>query len=287
VTINIASSSLSATAPVIKQPSADLATLPDVGNSAVMKFECYPVELRGECVLSGDTKKGDNPNGCMLGFIQVMHIETDWAYYRGQSPEGGSMFFNYGAHTKGCRDTKYPKSLFTLTNSSSFTTIPSNLRVTKNIFKIPMSVYMTDKPQRTRVVAVRNKKTAMPNYLREVQIELHFCTVLALLDASKKLHYLKSMFWNVHWQAEFELVNSIQLKKNSSWRIKNGTARNNSANVGKAIDGLPSEPKLRQLITAAPGSIPNCNRQSNATALMVNATRREESSDWRSFDVTR
>ena len=53
------------------------------------------------------------------------------------------------------------------------------------------------------------------NFLREVQLEFHFCTILALmdpdpssevralLDLENAFRYLKHVFWNVHWQAKF------------------------------------------------------------------------------------
>lgn len=53
-------------------------------------FDSNELIVWGECTLTGGA--GDDPSGWTLGFIQVLWIETNWAYYRGQFNGDGSTF---------------------------------------------------------------------------------------------------------------------------------------------------------------------------------------------------
>ena len=77
-----------------------------------------------------------------------------------------------------------------------------------------MTATLSDGPHEFYALTRTNSRTGKMNFLREVQLEFHFCTILALMDPDPALQvralfgtenafrYLKHVFWNVHWQAD-------------------------------------------------------------------------------------
>jgi hypothetical protein len=123
--------------------------------------------------------------------------------------------------------------------------------------------------------------TGKTNFLREVQLEFHFCTVLVLKDPANNFTPLKHVLWNVHWQAEFLPTNFADIT--AAWTItKTGGPLGNTANVSAVVDGGPGETRFTSIITAA--GAPNCNAVATAAAAGPNI---KESARWANFGVTR
>jgi hypothetical protein len=144
-----------------------------------------------------------------------------------------------------------------------------------------LTAAFVDGPNETYPLTRVNTLTGKTIFLREVQLEVHFCTVLTLKDPANNFTHLKHTLWNVHWQAEFLPTNFANIA--AAWTItKTGGALGNTANVSAVADGGPSEARFTTIITAA--GAPNCNAVATAAAASPNT---RESAKWANFDVTR
>lgn len=248
-------------------------------SGASMTFTSDPLRAGGECQITGAA--GDNPAGWTLGLIQLQWIETNWGYYRGQANTDGSCFLQRARAparpAQGCRDTLVAGAIFVDNNPGLDRTVAAAgaafpIRMTASFFDPPADEYAL-----TRV----NSLTGKTNFLHEVQLEFHFCTVLSLLSPIGVFHHLKHFLWNVHWQARFQPTNFANPA--AAWTITlTGGALGNTANVSHIADGGPTDKKFTSIITNAGAS--NCNVTATNAA---NAPNSRESRIWDNFDVTR
>ncbi len=285
----------SAQLPVTKRPVLNIAKDDDNTN---MTFTCKeligeklvfieverPIEMRGRCTITGDP--GDNPAGWTLGLIQLQWIETNWAYYQGQNDTDGSCFVQRGRPparpAQGCRDTRAVGGIL-------FDNNPGHDRTVAKAgapFPIHMTSTFSDAPFDSYPLTRRNSRRGKINFLREVQLEFHFCTilalmdpdpalqVLALLDLEKAFRYLKHVFWNVHWQAKFLPTNFANIA--AAWTItRTGGALGNAVNISPTFDGRPTDPRFAGIKTAL--FAPNCLKAADAARAAANAS---ESLKW-------
>jgi hypothetical protein len=130
-----------------------------------------------------------------------------------------------------------------------------------------MSATFSDGPNDSYRLTRVNSRTKQTNFLREVQLEFHFCTILALmnpdpglqvralLDLENAFQYLKHVFWNVHWQAKFLPTKFADVS--APWTITpSGGALGNGANVSRTFEGGPTDPKFLGISAAL--LAPNC-----------------------------
>lgn len=238
--------------------------------STDMEFNSVAIEATGECQLTG--VEGDNAAGWTLGFIQVQFLETNWGYYRGAVDADGSAYINRGSSklrgATHCRDSKTKGEVWFQNLSGKDLALATN-------GKLPMSlkVQLMDGPHETYPLYHMNSLTKKHNFLREVQLEFHFCTVLALMSPSKEYQFLKHFLWNMHWQATFQP--SSFTDSDPKWTVTlNSTALANSANCSQIAEGGPVDPKIKAVLTA--GSAANCNELATAGG----AAKPTESKSW-------
>lgn len=239
-------------------------------SSSDMEFNSVAIEATGECQLTGN--EGDNPAGWTLGFIQVQFLETNWGYYRGAVNADGSAFVNRGSSTlRGathCRDTKSKGEVW-------FQNLAGKDLTLSTTGKLPMTmkVQLMDGPHETYPLYHMNSVTKKHNYLQEVQLEFHFCTVLALMNPAREYKFLKHFLWNMHWQATFKP--SSFTDSSPSWTVTpNSSKLANSGNCSQIADGGPVDPKIVAILTSATAA--NCNE----LAKLGGAAKMKESTTW-------
>ena len=246
------------------------------------RFNCAKdITAEGTVILTGSQPAV----GWTLGFIQVEWVDTNWLYYRGQANNDGSCFFQRSRPparpVKACRDFDigldpannifYPLSTHTPPVTGADT------------FPLTLKASLFDSPQDGCAAVVTNSKTGKQNFLREAQLEFLFCAVLSARDPAGKFHHLKSIYWNVRWQARFLPVSFAN--PNGAWHVK-AVANGNGQAVSHVIDGKPSDPRFKDILTDT--TVPGCNAivplYSN---LPVGHVCRRESRVWDNFNVTR
>jgi hypothetical protein len=238
-----------------------------------------PIEMRGRCKITGNS--GDDPAGWTLGLIQLQWIETNWGYYQGQKDVDGSCFVQRGRPparpTQGCRDTAEVGAILFDNNPGHDRTVVK----AGTPFPIDMTALFSDGPNDSYPLKRLNTRTNKINFLREVQLEFHFCTILALmnpdpalkilamLDLENAFTYLKHVFWNVHWQAQFLPTDFSNLA--AAWTItRTGGALGNSVNVSPTYDGAPTDPRFTGIAAAL--LAPNCMQLQDAARDHANNT---------------
>ena len=271
-------------AAIIKPGSAKISftsrpkvSLPTVtGGRAV--FACSSrITVEGSIVLTGSHPAA----GWTLGFIQVEWVDTNWLYYRGQSNNDGSCFFQRSRPparpVKACRDVDPPTDIF-YTDSWDLPKVSPG-----DAFPLTLKAPLSDSPHDGCAAVVTNSKTGNKNFLREAQMEFLFCTVLSARDPAGKYHHLKSFYWNVRWQARFLPVNFAT--PNGAWHVS-PVANGNGQAVSHIIDGKPTDARFKDILTDA--TVPGCNEIVPLYAnLPIGHAGRRESNVWDNFNVTR
>lgn len=247
-------------------------------NGAFMGFTCNGIAFAGRCRLTGNA--GDNPAGWTLGLIQAKWIDTDWAYYRGETNADGSSFMQVARppalNIRACRDTLTPGGILIDNNAG----VDRTVATAGAAFPINMTAAFSDAPRRSYPLT-RIARSGKTHFLREAQIEIHFCTVLTLVSPTGDFRHLKSIYWNVHWQGRFHPTNFGNIA--AAWTItRTGGALGNTANVSHVIDGTPTDRRFTGVLTAV--GAPNCNLSMRAAFASPNI---RESAIWADFDVTR
>jgi hypothetical protein len=132
-----------------------------------------------------------------------------------------------------------------------------------------------------------NSLTNEPNYLREGQVELLFCTALALREPGGRFHLLKHFFWNVLWQATFQ-PSDFPLATHAPWLPPQVRKKDTAANVSKVFDGDPDREPFRNILTSTTET-ETCNdllRRATPRVLNPPFTGRQENKDRdHDFDV--
>ena len=242
-----------------------------------------PIRCTGEVSITGSA--GDSPVGWTLGFIQAQWIETNWMYYRGRVNNHGSLFLQRARPparpSQACRDS-VGSAAGIWYNSTD------NHRITANApFPIKLTARFFDRPSETSNLQENNTLTGQPNYLREGQLEFHFCLVLALREpgATGAFHQLLHLYWNLHWQARFQPSNFANLA--APWTVTK-LAGGNAANLGRVINGRTNDRRFNAMITGP--ATQTCNQIFQAAIAAVaspTSPNRRQSRVWANFDVRR
>lgn len=250
-----------------------------------MEFTCDRLEAECQCQITG--LPTDNPAGWTLGLIQLQWTMTDWAYYRGQTNVDGDSFLQLARPparpAQECRDTIDVGAIFVDNWPGHDRTVAK----AGQPFPITMKALLGDRLRLFHPLTRVNALTGSTNFLREVQIECHFCSVLSLRDPEPRrgsmvgtFTHLKHLLWNVHWHTQFQPTDFADVTKR--WTVtRMGGSAGNTSNVSRNIfDGGPTDPKLTRIITA--GAAPNCNVLARNAA---NTPNLRESRVWTTYDV--
>jgi hypothetical protein len=224
-----------------------------IGDSLVFADVERPITITGQCKITGASD--DKPAGWTLGFIQLQWVETNWAYYQGEKNTGGSCLVRRdrppARSVQGCRDTLRQGAIL-------FDNDPGRDRAVAGSGPLPLTLRATlsDPPNDFWPLTRRNALKGTTNFLREAQLEFHFCTILALMDPDPRrqaralldlenaFQYLKHVFWNVHWQAKFMPTNFADVA--ARWTITpSGGALGNTVNVSRVFDGGPTDARFK------------------------------------------
>jgi hypothetical protein len=172
--------------------------------------------------------------------------------YRGQHGTDGSLFIQRGRAParvmKVCRDIADTwDPLFTYTGGKhaySHKALPPD--------PFPLSVYVLakDSPADSYLVEQKNELTEKKNYLDEVQIELEFCTILAVRDPASVVHFLAHVYWNVRWHYTFHPTRYPPGGNTSDWtvtKIDGGTG-----GTMRRFNSPPTDRRVAQALAAGP-----------------------------------
>ena len=219
----------------------------------------------------------DPTAGWFVGWVQAQWIETNWAYFRGQSNSDGSVFHQRARPparpAQGCRDTVGPVG-------DIFYSTTNTLRApVTGPFPQTVQVVFRDTPSETYQIAVTNSLTGAQNFLREVQLEFHFCTILLVRDPAGTFHQLKHIYWNMHWQYRFT---ATAFPPTPATFIASPIRAAVAGNVSQVFSGAATDARFAGVLTSAQTS--SCNQVASAASASPNV---RESRVWDTFDLNR
>jgi len=265
---------------ITTKPKVSRPLVNSAGNIGKAKFDSSEIEATADVYLNGSAT--DSINSYELGFAQVQSIETNWGYYRGQSNADGSLLVQRGKPparaNQTCRDVVDGNPVSAVWYNSAD-------NGTSSSFAYPLMADFYDKPADTFPLVETNSLTGKKNFLREVQLEFHFCTVLLLKEPSGGFKQLAHFYWNTLWQSQF-LPADFSSPNSTHWTVTQ-VRGGNSANTSKIFMGGTSDPRFKNLVTGAAAT--SCNaafRAATANAATVGKGKRE-SKVWDNFDVRR
>jgi len=209
---------------------------------------------------------GERVGGWRFGFIQLKHITTEWAVYRGTARNEGSILAamdrppartvqlcrdRHSEHDHGVfynpeREVSNPATAWT----DSTHWLAQNVTVPDDGF-IFIEVSMGDEPGREYPLIERNTRTTPPrdNYLYQLESRAAYICVLVAQEPGGNFHFLKHCYWNVHWQA------TLNRTPSGTFSFRN---RSGGINVQARIhSGEPNDARFRGRLTAP---LPNCNQ---------------------------
>jgi hypothetical protein len=247
--------------------------------SPLMRFTSGGIRATGEVSLNG-VNLLDIPIGWSLGFIQAQWIETNWVHYRGQRNNHGSLFLQRARPparpAQACRDTLGPVGDIFYDTQIGRGLAPALIPV----YPLKLSASFADFPSESANLIETNGLTGQPNFIRECQLEFHFCTILVVRDPAGTFHQLKFVYWNLHWQARF-LPTNFASALTTPWNITL-VAGGNAGNLGPVSNGAVGDKRFTGVLTSP--QTQNCNQVFRAAVASPNRT---ESRVWTNFDVRR
>ena len=220
---------------------------------------------------------GDPTAGWLVGWVQAQWIETNWGYFRGQSASHGSVFHQRARPparpAQACRDTVGPVG-------DMFYSTTGTLRMpVTGPFPQTIPVVFRDTPAETYPISVTNSLTGKPNFLREVQLEFHFCTILLVRDPAGTFHQLKHIYWNMRWQYRFS---ATAFPPGPATLTSVPIAGAVGGNVSQVFSGAATDKRFAGVLTSAQTN--SCNQLAAAASGSPNV---RESRVWDTFDLDR
>jgi hypothetical protein len=263
----------SATINITSRPGV---SAPVVGATNV-QFPSQTIQATGQVSFNG--LPADPTAGWLVGWIQAQWIETNWGYFRGQFNNHGSVFHQRARPparpAQACRDTVGPVSdIFYSTSAGLRASLTAGAP-----FPQTVSVVFRDTPSEIYPISVNNSLTGKPNFLREVQLEFHFCTILVVRDPAGNFHQLKHFYWNMHWQYRF--TPTAFPPSGPSLTVTPITA-GIGGNVSRVFSGAATDRRFAGVLTSAQTN--SCNVVANNASTSPNV---RESRVWDNFDVRR
>lgn len=238
-------------------------------NSVFVSCVCDWHEFEGDVSFLGEV---DHPGKVVqIGFSQLLVVQTNRAEYRGRLPSHGSIIERRdippALKPGASRDNLVAGSRFGFPidwedgspigignptvmagGPNKFTTrytcrmLMYNDMLPGNIEQVSYS----DSPLETFLQWRINTLTNRTCSLHSLLVEQQFVTVLVVLDDKKQFHQLKHLYWNVHWDARFDVVGTAG--KETLKPLING--RNTRVVLGPVLDGAPADARFRHLVTA-------------------------------------
>jgi hypothetical protein len=184
-------------APSVKQP----ATKSEGTNAGEMVFDTNLVVFNGSVTLRADA--GDNVGGTTLGWIQIEFAETNWGIYMGAADNDGSCLERRDSNFQPCRDTSQRGGIFfdgSARGLDQFSIPPGTIVPSNSPSQtFPMAVTFKDAPDIGFMLQNSNHLTHKMNFLKEVLVEMKFCTVLTLRWPNNDFKPLRHIFWSVKY----------------------------------------------------------------------------------------
>lgn len=252
-------------------------------------FQSDWIRATGTVRLDGDP--GDNASNWELGFLQVRWVRTTWVHYKANWTDpgainDGSMLLQVGKPPampkQRCRD---------IGDGGPATQIwyarPLNAKGAAGAFPQTLTATFSDQPGTTFPAVILNSLTNKPNFLREGQVELLFCTALALREPGGRFHLLKHFYWNVLWQATFQPAN-FTLAMHGAWLPPTVLRSATAAHASKVFDGAPDREPFRNILTSTTETQTCNNLIQSAIPSVLNppfSGRRENRNRDHKFDV--
>lgn len=249
---------------------------PTVG-AANVRFPSSTIQCTGQVQLAGAA--ADPVAGWLVGWIQAQWIETNWGYYRGRLDSHGSAFQQRARPParpgQACRDTVGPVGdIFYSTSAGLRSPLAAGAA-----FPQTVNVVFRDTPSENYAITVNNTLTGQPNFLREVQLEFHFCTILVVRDPANVFHQLKHIYWNMHWQYRFT---PTAFPPGPGSLTVTPVPAGIGGNISQVFDGAATDRRFAGVLTSAQAN--SCNQV--ATNAFNNPNLRQ-ARDWHNFDVRR
>ncbi|HWF46649.1 MAG TPA: hypothetical protein VG168_06570 [Bryobacteraceae bacterium] len=243
-------------------------------SGGIANFSVRPsMHTEGEVQFNG--LPGDPIAGWHVGWIQAEWVETNWANYEGQFNGDGSMFLQRGRAParaiQACRDT-----------SGAVATIftdPTDPREFQNLvarrFPQTVKVQSNDPPGERYRTIENNFRTGKPNFIQEVQLEFHFCTILTVQDPTGAFHHQAHFYWNAHWQFRFRPT-AFPAPTDAQWTI-HAVPGSNTSGVSHAFAGAPNDRRFTAVLTTPQRSscVDLAGISETAVRTRGNASRRE------------
>lgn len=224
--------------------------------------------------------------GWQIGWVQAQWIETNWGHYRGQFDRDGSIFVQRGRApvrpSQACRDTSGPVGdIFTdPTDPREFRNLPAGS------FPLTVNVESNDSPGESYPLIENNSLTGRPNFLREIQLEFHFCTVLTVRDPTRNFHHQAHIYWNIRWQYRFQPT-VFPTPTDAQWTIT-PVANGVGANARGPFGGAPTDRRfVGVLITPQVSSCVDMASAAARAVQVVGSPNRREFRRWENVDVRR
>jgi hypothetical protein len=223
--------------------------LPNVPNLAGgrARFTCARMHCEGAVRFNGLAT--NDRVGWHIGWIQAQWIETNTGYYRGQADRHGSILIQRGRPpartTQACRDTSGPvNDIFTdRTDPREFQVL-----LLADDFPCTVRVESNEDPSENYPLILTNTRTHQPNFLQEVQLEFHFCTVLTVEEPGPRFHHLAAFYWNVHWQFRF-WPRVFPAPNETQWHRPVPVTGGVGAHHSRVIEGTPTDGRFVSLLT--------------------------------------
>jgi hypothetical protein len=220
---------------------------------------------------------GDPTAGWLVGWLQAQWIETNWGYYRGQFDRDGSVLHQRARRparpAQACRDTVGAVS-------DIFYSTSGGLRApVTGPFPQIIPVVFRDTPSETYPISVTNSLTGKPNFLREVQLEFHFCTIFVVKDPANVFHQLKHIYWNMRWQYRFT---ASAFPPGPATLTATAVAGGVGGNASAVFSGSATDRRFAGVLTST--QTRNCNQVAQAASTSPNV---KEARKWESFDLDR
>ncbi|HVS34348.1 MAG TPA: hypothetical protein VMS17_02135 [Gemmataceae bacterium] len=197
---------------------------------------------------------GDDAARWELGFLQVRRVTTSWAWYKadwtdGAAANGGSILLQTGKPPampkQTCRDIGDGGPV-----GQMWYAPPGDARGSARAFPQTLTANFNDEPKTNFPAVLLNSLTKHPNFLRDAEVELLFCTALALREPGGRFHILKHFYWNVLWQATFQpadFANALY----GPWLPVTVLRNAVDAHVSQVFDGPPDREPFRNALTSA------------------------------------
>jgi hypothetical protein len=251
-----------------------------------MFFGSTKIMAAGDVALRGGPI--DSAHGWRLGFIQAQWIETNWCSYKGQSNSDGSVFVQRARPparpSQACLDCVDGSPISEVFYNTLYQSHALGISPLRAVFPVTLRATHYDKPGDSCKLTEPNSRTGKLNYLAEVQLDFHFCTILTLQDPLLAFHHQQHFYWNVRWQYTFRPSSFTVPPASMNWNPKK-VAAGTGADVGKIHRGNPLDRRFAGVLGKR--QTRNCNDVFLAArAATDGGANRHESLVWTNFDVT-